>query len=130
MEKTSTTVLEAAPQLPAAPAVPAATFNAEEAFADLTVKFEELSKRLAEITAKLEHYDEESCKPHAAPVRMASEKSATELEAARAAAPLDATPEDSVDPLNKFLAMPNGNERRKFLLENKTKLRALALNRS
>jgi hypothetical protein len=61
---------------------------------------------------------------------MASEKSATELEAARAAAPLDATPEDSVDPLNKFLAMPNGNERRKFLLENKTKLRALALNRS
>lgn len=125
-----TPAAEAAP----APAPEAPAFDAKAAFENLSARLEEALAKLAELSAKASAPVEEAAPAPvaevSAPVEMAAQVEETKLEAAKAVAPLVAQPEETVDPLSKFLAMPNGNERRKFLLENKTTLRALARNRS
>lgn len=124
-----TPAVEAAP----APAPEAPAFDAKAAFENLSARLEEALAKLAELSAKASAPVAEPTpepQPAAAPVEMAAQVEETKLEAAKAVAPLVAQPEETVDPLSKFLALPHGNERRKFLLENKTTLRALARNRS
>ena len=137
-----TPAVEAAPAAPAAPVAEAVKL-AEPTLADINTKLdsilallvasespdlgnkpkdEQMSAPVAEPTPEPQ--------PAAAPVELFAKVEETKLEAARAVAPLIANPEETVDSLSKFLALPNGNERRKFLFENKTTLRALARNRS
>ena len=124
-----TPAVEAAP----APAPEAPAFDAKAAIDTLSARLDEALTKLAELSSKLSApvaAPAPEPTPAVAPVEMAAQVEETKLEAARAVAPLVANPEESVDPLSKFLSMPKGNERRKFLLENKTTLRALARNRS
>lgn len=124
-----TPAVEAAP----APAPEAPAFDAKAAIDTLSARLDEALTKLAELTAKLSAPVADPTpepQPAADQVEMSAPVEATKLEAARGVEPLAANPEESVDPLSKFLAMPHGNERRKFLLENKTTLRALARNRS
>lgn len=124
-----TPAVEAAP----APAPEAPAFDAKAAIDTLSARLDEALTKLAELSTKLSApvaAPAPEPTPAVAPVELAAQVEETKLEAARAVAPLVANPEESVDPLSKFLSMPKGNERRKFLLENKTTLRALARNRS
>lgn len=124
-----TPAVEAAP----APAPEAPAFDAKAAIDTLSARLDEALTKLAELSSKLSAPVAEPAPeptPAVAPVELAAQVEETKLEAARAVAPLVANPEESVDPLSKFLSMPKGNDRRKFLLENKTTLRALARNRS
>lgn len=125
--------VEAAP----APAPEAPAFDAKAAIENLSTRLDEALAKLAELSAKFSAPVAEPVaapapvvEPAPAPVEMAAKVEETKLEAARAVTPLVAQPEATIDPLSQFLAMPQGNERRKFLLENKATLRALARNRS
>ena len=124
---------EAAP----APAPEAPAFDAKAAIENLSTRLDEALAKLAELASKFSAPVAEpapeptpAVEPVPAPVELAAKVEETKLEAARAVTPLVAQPEATVDPLSQFLSMPKGNERRKFLLENKTTLRALARNRS
>jgi phage head maturation protease len=133
MTETKTEATIAAPEVAPVPAPEAPAFDAQAAIATLTSRLDEVFAKIGEIAGRLSAPVAEPAPeptPAVAPAELAAKVEETKLEAARAVAPLVAQPEESVDPLSKFLAMPKGNDRRKFLLENKTTLRALARNRS
>jgi len=128
-----TPAVEAAP----APAPEAPAFDAKAAIENLSTRLDEALAKLAELASKFSAPVAEPVveaapvvEPAPAPVEMSAPVEETKLEAARAVTPLVAQPEATIDPLSQFLSMPKGNDRRKFLLENKTTLRALARNRS
>ena len=137
-----TPAAEAAPAAPAAPEAESVKL-AEPTLSDINTKLDTILALLASDMSNTPKDEQMSApvaepapepapavEPTPAPVEMAAKVEETKLEAARAVTPLVAQPEATVDPLSQFLSMPQGNERRKFLLENKTTLRALARNRS
>jgi len=133
MTETKVEAVTPAVQAAPAPAPEAPAFDAKAAIDTLSARLDEALTKLAELTSKLSAPVVEPATeptPAVAPAELAAKVEETRLETARAVAPLAANPEESVDPLSKFLSMPEGNERRKYLLENKTTLRALARNRS
>lgn len=125
----------ATPEVAPVPAPEAPAFDAQAAIATLTARLDEVFAKIGEISGRLSAPVAEPV-PEPEPAVTPAELSVPAKEdkvlaetlqlAAKAAAPLAAQPEESVDTLSKFLSMPQGNERRKFLLENKTTLRALA----
>lgn len=125
----------ATPEVAPVPAPEAPAFDAQAAIATLTARLDEVFAKIGEISGWLSApVAEPASEPEPAitpaelsvPVKEDKVLAETLQLAAKAASPLAAQPEESVDTLSKFLSMPQGNERRKFLLENKTTLRALA----
>jgi len=133
MTATQTETTQPAATAAPAPAPEAPAFDAKAAIENLSTRLDAALAQLAELSAKLTATATEpdpDPEPATAPVAMSAKVEETKLEAARAVTPLVAQPEATIDLLSQFLAMPQGNDRRKFLLENKTTLRALARNRS